>query len=235
MDQNDKISNDKITRLESEIKVLKNEVQAVLLDLRESYLNMENPFNRVADPATIQPIVITERTSPSRPQPEQAEPEFHKPEPATSEARPHQETPEQTIPESGLTHKDTQPVSTRNPGLGSQAVSLNEIPTRATAKLDILTVAALVSWAGESTRKLGREKTALVLDISQAMGYLSEDMRLIVAKIVELAPEQPNETSANTKSFLESLMKLNRLVGQDSLDEIALQILSTESGDTQRG
>jgi hypothetical protein len=58
MDQNEKVSNEKITRLENEIKVLKNEVQAVLLDLRESYLNMENPFNAVAGPAAIQPIVI---------------------------------------------------------------------------------------------------------------------------------------------------------------------------------
>ena len=75
----------------------------------------------------------------------------------------------------------------------------------------------------------------MVLDISQAMGYLSEDTKIIVAKIVELAPEPASETSANTKSFLESLMKLNRLVGQDMTDEMALQILSMESGDTQRG
>ncbi len=37
--------NDKVTQLEDEIKILKNEVQAVLLDLRESFLNNINPFN----------------------------------------------------------------------------------------------------------------------------------------------------------------------------------------------
>jgi hypothetical protein len=37
--------NDKVTQLEDEIKILKNEVQAVLLDLRESFLNNVNPFN----------------------------------------------------------------------------------------------------------------------------------------------------------------------------------------------
>ena len=37
-------TSDKITQLENEIKVLKNEVQAVLLDIRENVLNAENPF-----------------------------------------------------------------------------------------------------------------------------------------------------------------------------------------------
>ncbi len=235
MDQNEKPSNDRIAKLENEIKVLKNEVQAVLLDLRESYLNMENPFNSVANPATVQPIVITERTSASHPQPEPSPADSRKPEPEASEVRPVQETPAHPSRGSEQPPRNTQPVSSRNPGLESTATSLSEMPSGENARLDILTVAALVSWAGESTRKLGRERTALVLDISQAMGYLSEDTKIIVAKIVELAPEPASETSANTKSFLESLMKLNRLVGQDMPDEVALQILSMESGDTQRG
>lgn len=37
--------NDKVTQLEDEIKILKNEVQSVLLDLRDSFLNNVNPFN----------------------------------------------------------------------------------------------------------------------------------------------------------------------------------------------
>ena len=37
--------NSKVTQLEDEIKVLKKEVQAVLLDLRENMLNRENPFS----------------------------------------------------------------------------------------------------------------------------------------------------------------------------------------------
>jgi hypothetical protein len=54
--------NDRVTQLEDEIKILKNEVQAVLLDLRESYLNQENPFNPAASLAPIasQPIIISQ-------------------------------------------------------------------------------------------------------------------------------------------------------------------------------
>jgi len=36
-------TNEKLAQLENEIKVLKNEVQAVLLDLRDKYLEAENP------------------------------------------------------------------------------------------------------------------------------------------------------------------------------------------------
>jgi hypothetical protein len=51
--------NDKVTQLEDEIKILKNEIQAVLLDLRESYLNNKNPFN-TSEPANfgqIPPVI----------------------------------------------------------------------------------------------------------------------------------------------------------------------------------
>lgn len=48
--------NDKVTQLEDEIKILKNEIQAVLLDLRESYLTNKNPFNVSAAPMVSQPV-----------------------------------------------------------------------------------------------------------------------------------------------------------------------------------
>jgi hypothetical protein len=40
----------RITALEDELKILKNEVKAVLLDLREQYLNIQNPFNQTMVP-----------------------------------------------------------------------------------------------------------------------------------------------------------------------------------------
>ena len=41
----------RITVLEDELKILKNEVKAVLLDLREQYLNIQNPFNQTMVPS----------------------------------------------------------------------------------------------------------------------------------------------------------------------------------------
>jgi hypothetical protein len=49
--------NDKVTQLEDEIKILKNEVQAVLFDLREVYLNNTNPFNSENN-VSVQPVIV---------------------------------------------------------------------------------------------------------------------------------------------------------------------------------
>jgi len=53
--------NDKVTQLEDEIKILKNEVQSVLLDLRESFLKNENPFNTSSFTPAAQPIIINQQ------------------------------------------------------------------------------------------------------------------------------------------------------------------------------
>ena len=57
--------NDKVTQLEDEIKILKNEIQAVLLDLRESYLSNKNPFNVNEAPVMSQPLIITPPVMPA--------------------------------------------------------------------------------------------------------------------------------------------------------------------------
>ena len=63
--------NDKVTQLEDEIKILKNEIQAVLLDLREGYLNNKNPFNAGENPQGNVPPAV-----PVQPAPMQTVPAF---------------------------------------------------------------------------------------------------------------------------------------------------------------
>ncbi len=57
--------NDRVTQLEDEIKILKNEVQAVLLDLRESYLNQDNPFNQNTPQIISSPPIIINQPPPA--------------------------------------------------------------------------------------------------------------------------------------------------------------------------
>lgn len=60
---------DKVAQLEDEVKILKNEIQAVLLDLRESYLNLENPISRELPPFPEQHVVVSSPLSEGRPGP----------------------------------------------------------------------------------------------------------------------------------------------------------------------
>jgi archaellum component FlaD/FlaE len=49
---------ERIAHLERDIKVLKSEVQAVLVDLRDKYLSAENPLNAPSAPATSQQVIV---------------------------------------------------------------------------------------------------------------------------------------------------------------------------------
>jgi len=232
MDQTDKLANDKITKLENEIKVLKNEVQAVLLDLRESYLNMGNPFNTVADPTTIQPIVINTN---SRPHTEETAAVNHKSDPVRLEGKPLPESKEQPDADLESTRREMQTVSEVNAVHKSTTDKLVDFSAPKNGKLDILTVAGLVNWVEEATQKLGKERSIAVLEMSQAMGYLAEGIKPIVVNLIELSEDSPIEHIPRHKVFLDALIKLNRLLSHGNLEQIAMELLLMESGDTKNG
>jgi hypothetical protein len=229
MDQTDKLANDKITKLENEIKVLKNEVQAVLLDLRESYLNMGNPFNSVADPATIQPIVINTNNPP---RPEETAAVNHKSDPVRLEGKPFPESKVQPDPDLESARREIQTVSDANPVHKSTSDKQDDLPTHKNGKLDILTVAGLVNWVEEATQKLGKERSIAVLEMSQAMGYLADETKPIMVNLIGLAEDSTIVHIPRHKIFLDALIKLNRLLSHGNLEQIAMELLIMESGET---
>lgn len=234
MDQNEKFANDKITKLENEIKVLKNEVQAVLLDLRESYLNMENPFNTASNPAAAQSIVITESAQAPEPKEEQSSEESLKPESIKAEDPPAESIVNNT-PEPGISPRELKTEFDDHLEMKSRFVKSSEAAARKNARLDLVTVAGLTGWVEESTQKLGRERTGAVMDISEAMGYVTADLKPILEKLIQLAPQSPVETTTRTHDYIDSLIKLNGLLSTDNREETALLLLSLVSGDKIHG
>jgi hypothetical protein len=278
MDQIEKIPNDKITKLENEIKVLKNEVQAVLLDLRESYLNRENPFNSSANPATTQSIVITERAPARETQTENfsranenseqiktEKPQFReskKPKDDGSEKKlwakqSEQENlnSEQSEVENTNFEKDIKAKRAfcpeREPGvssrdkmgrqpdppahLDSKPLNTDGTATRKYLKLDLVTMAGLTGWVEQSVKKIGMERTQAVLEISEAMGCVSPELKPILVKLITLAKQTPCEEIAGTRDYMNSLIKLNSLLGEDNREEKALLLLSLVSGEPNHG
>jgi hypothetical protein len=253
MDQNEKVANDKISKLENEIKVLKNEVQAVLLDLRESYLNMENPFNTAATPSATQQIVITEHAPvrESRPEPNSKDnPISEKPEKIQSK---RSSAAEITKPEIATTREEASPENLLPAHSGIEIASVepevktisipkptsqqgsSESVTRRNNKLDLMTMAGLTGWVENSTKRLGRERAEAVVDISQAMGYVSADLKPILIKLISLVPPGSIENATGTRDYIDSLVKLNNLLGKDSQEEAALLLLGLKSGDMNHG
>jgi len=249
MDPNEKVANDKVSRLENEIKVLKNEVQAVLLDLRESYLNMENPFHTASGPAAIQPIVIQERAPASEPR--QGSPKDRsRMEESETESLAPEEKPDRGALEAGENSRSEcisfmgpeapvtpQEVKTTSGGhSGPIAQAAPPAPgMENNSKLDLATVAGLTAWVEDSCQKIGRERSEAILDISTAMGYLTEEIRPILVKLIALSPRFASETPVGTRGYLDSLMRLNGLLSKENRDESAFLLLSLLSGEARHG
>jgi hypothetical protein len=248
MDQNEKVANDKISKLENEIKVLKNEVQAVLLDLRESYLNVQNPFNSSASPVAVQPIVINQQAPAQESKPESGFKESPKPEsrakenPKAESLKMDQDSQVEglPVPESRARTVRTELRASPNPTSKhseeeSRPPVLAESAFKRNGRLDLVTVAGLTGWVEESTKKLGRERTEAVLDISEVMGYVTSDLKPVILKLIALAPQAPAGIPPRTRDYIDSLIQINSLLGKDNREETALLLLSLVSGDKNRG
>ena len=211
---------EKLSQLEDEIKVLKNEVQAVLLDLRESCLNFENPFNTQAPMVGGQPISVNLQTPMSEPEQKDTRNKANKKFEPVEETKPTVDKSEPVTAHEEVTGVEELKTETGIKSTGS----VNSHST----KVDIATIAALTSWVSESTKQLGRARTEAVLDMSEVMGYLSQDLKAILLKLVYLAPEGHYE-DVPTREYLNSLLKIASLLGADNKSEAALlSILSEE-------
>lgn len=222
-------TSDRIGHLENDIKILKNEVQAVLLDLRDKYLEADNPFNVAPAPdITIRgPIDL----QPAR-NGKAAGGQFQGGSGKVGDRRNAQE-PDEAEDEKGETHSQTAheevtgaQMRQRVPG-GNRA-QVNHLGGR---NINLLTVGGLVNWADESVRKLGHKRTETILDIAEMMGLLSPEIKHIMAKFVDVDREG-DAGSLSVRAFLDSLVKITTLLGKDNQTEAALfTILSGEDGD----
>jgi hypothetical protein len=212
-------TNERVTQLENEIKILKNEVQAVLLDLRDKYLESENPFNESASPPAQSPqqIIINQPPAGSdnkkAVEPKAAIPEeVHKneQEPPTvvykKESKPeiaHEEVTRARQVEGDLHHN--KPLKTHD----------------TSHDFNLVTIGGLASWADESVRKLGRQRTETILDVAETMGLLPPDLGRIITKLISIESDGHTEVMP-VRDYLDSLLMLTTLLGKDNRTEEAL-------------
>ncbi len=233
--------NDKVTQLEDEIKILKSEVQAVLLDLRDSCLSGENPFNPAASPVNIQPIIINQPPPvPDEPPPATDEEHEVTPEENRESEPPEREEPAnepepadkpELIASEKTAHEEVKRAwrAEIEPGLRGLQFKAREATAGPEGKADLATIAGLVQWVTESTGRLGRERTNVILDTSEMMGHLPPDIKEIMAKFISLTPDGCSG-EVTTRDYLMSLIGLDSLLGKGNKSEIALlSILSQEN------
>ncbi len=241
--------NDKVTQLEDEIKILKNEVQAVLLDLRESYLNHENPFTADASPGVSSPTIVINQPAPAAakepvPAPEEnpeggllglvdntGEPELvnefelpGEPEPA-NEPAPVREM--KMAVSKDTTHEEMR--TWRSEIMPESHLQTGETDNVSKGKIDLENLAGLAQWVEETVKIFSCERTEAILDISEMMGYLAPEFKKVLIKFIRPSPGEYT-AKVTTRDYLASINKLADLLGKKDKSEVAmLYILCKES------
>lgn len=238
--------NDKVTQLEDEIKILKNEVQAVLLDLRESFLNNVNPFNPNAFSIPAQSVTAESQSS------------VDSQIPLSTEQQEVDEEENLDLPEidediseiTGLENNDIDdnldedlfdgpvvsfmPASNGNMEAAPKETNIgwnpeNDFSTQSKStgtvvssmnNLDLTRIESLSGWVENSVHRLGHERTRIILDVSETMGYMIPELKNILVKFIH--PTTDNENLNSKQDYLSSLIELNNLLGTENRMEIAL-------------
>ena len=239
--------NNKVTQLEDEIKILKNEVQAVLLDLRESFLNNVNPFNPNAFSVPAPSNAIESKSSVNVTSPSSME----RQESGEGDDLDVSDTDEDSveITESedsnvGDNFDDDlfdEPIVSFMPASNDDTNatpkdqnmrwdSLNDTvgickpnDTLATNvnKLDLSMIESLSGWVEDSVHRLGHERTRIILDVTETMSYIPPELKNILVKFIH--PISDNGEIINSKQdYLSSLIELNNLLGNENRMEVAL-------------
>jgi hypothetical protein len=105
----------------------------------------------------------------------------------------------------------------------------DNIPNR---DINLIAIGGLVSWAEESVKKLGLQKTEAILDVAELMGLLTPQLKQIMTKLINIDSDG-NSQSVSARVFLDSLVKVTTLLGKDNQTEAAL--LSILSGKDDNG
>jgi hypothetical protein len=203
-------------------------MQAVLLDLRDKYLEVDNPFNAPSPTATTGQIIIDHQRAPNDIKPNTVP---HSSSVKKEEMEKREESP--GLSSAGKeTHPETAPeelVQTQVP----EGVSHNSRPQRnhtSNRDINLITIGGLMNWADESVKKLGHQKTKTILDVAEMMGLLSPDLNRIMTKFISI-DRDGNSESLLARDYLDSLLKITTLLGKDNQTEEALLAILPWKGD----
>jgi len=216
--------NQRLKVLEDETKVLKAEVKSVLLDIREQYLNNQNPFNN-SDRAPEQagrdgnherahanvPTVVLresviERENASQP------PERDVDEDATDSPSNGKKSPATTMPSQAPT--EFLPSVAANRSFQSDGSHL--------PRLDMAVIAGLTEWVDKTIQRIGKQRTAAIIEGLHCIGRLPGGMNDFLVRFVHLSPDSEPERQLKARDYLTVLSQLEGLLGQSGKPDLSL-------------
>ena len=216
----------RIAALEEELKVVKNEIKSVLLDIREYYMSTQNPFTGFKT-INVKDIgdegVTLDRPKSDRPKKEEAisslpeseiSPSGYEPTTKSQrrerEAEPMAEQPNESIrPNESLRRRHRADYSSDN------------------GNVDLIVIAGLTQWADQAAAILGKDRAEALVEIAHALRRFPDEVKNVLVKLIRLSPHQStNGKIISTKDYLAVLAQLSNLLASGHSEDALLSILS---------
>ena len=97
--------------------------------------------------------------------------------------------------------------------------------------MDLTTIAGLTQWAGNSIKRIGRERVEAIVDVYQKSGLISPGIEEILLKLISLAEEEKPEKMVTIKDCIAVFVQLDNILGRGFKPESAiLSILLDDEG-----
>ena len=102
--------------------------------------------------------------------------------------------------------------------------------------INLLTIAGLSKWVDESTEKIGKERTEVMVEACHMVGHLSLELKDLLVKLVRLAQtDDPKRGKITTRDYLGVIAQLDNLLGYGSESEAALLSILADSREPSYG
>lgn len=226
----------RIEALEGDVKLLKNEIKAVLLDVREHYLDYQNPFTRGALPVTAPAVVAVGVVGGPGPAAEPPPPRHDGPAGAAPSGRHEGQEGRRPGPGAGQDpavpglppvagEKKSSPPPA--PVVAEETTSIPGLPDTGPGecRLDLSAVAALAVWVDEAVALIGRERLKALVDVRYAGGKLPGAARTAVLMLARSCPQRSPGGRVSGRQYLMVLSELDELMGIGGEDRAPSSLL----------
>ncbi len=229
----------KIAKLEKEIELLKGSIKRLLMDIRETLNNLENPFQSLQNLAE----VVSPAAKPQQVQilpPPPAPPESVKNEEEVveedREKKEELEEVDKNVSPSSIFKEDKsrEIVEKDKEVMEKEWIKFKEEMGLLT-KIDLATLLNLMEWVSNMLKKYDQETLKKLMDIFEYVGYINPKTKDFIIKVIEVSSAvdgsnleevildlyrlhkiiNPNDTSMDSKILL---LILNRRLGSGNLN-----------------
>ena len=207
----------RINALEEELKVLKSQIQAVLLDIKE-YLATGN--GRAYSP----PAEDSRPAEPSPAEPRPAEPSPVEPSPAGSYAEPVGGQAHR--PEAGFVGTDLgggaakQPEPDIRPRKAQPSDVVKPVAVGESSEsevVDLLTISVLTQWLSRAIAAVGRNQTGKLVEIYVITGNLPPRLKEAMLLLVDLYGDGSQDEDTPVTEYVSATTSIQLLIELDSL------------------